>query len=144
MAEKSTTNLPRAHQSANGLDRLVNDLLSKADIRINGNRPWDIQLHAPDVPERALAYGNLGLGEAYMDGHWDAERLDEFFFRVLRARIHDQVQPLRLVFHSLRARLLNLQSLRRAKQVGEAHYDLGNDFYAAMLDARMTYTCGYW
>ena len=144
MAEKSTTNLPRAHQSANGLDRLVNDLLSKADIRINGNRPWDIQLHAPDVPERALAYGNLGLGEAYMDGHWDAGRLDEFFFRVLRARIHDQVQPLRLVFHSLRARLLNLQSLRRAKQVGEAHYDLGNDFYAAMLDARMTYTCGYW
>jgi cyclopropane-fatty-acyl-phospholipid synthase len=34
--------------------------------------------------------------------------------------------------------------VRRAWQVGEAHYDLGNDFYQKMLDSRMTYTCGYW
>jgi cyclopropane-fatty-acyl-phospholipid synthase len=49
-----------------------------------------------------------------------------------------------MVWHSLRARLFNLQSVRRAWQVGQAHYDLGNDFFAAMLDSRMTYTCGYW
>ncbi|MEX0730941.1 MAG: cyclopropane fatty acyl phospholipid synthase [Aquisalimonadaceae bacterium] len=127
-----------------GLDQLIKDLLQKADVRINGNRPWDIQLHQADVPERALAYGNLGLGEAYMDGAWDCEHLDEFFFRVIRARILDQAQPLRLIFHSLRARLLNLQTMRRSWQVGKAHYDLGNDLYAAMLDRRMTYTCGYW
>ncbi|SEO68814.1 cyclopropane fatty acyl phospholipid synthase [Aquisalimonas asiatica] len=144
MASPTRTRLPSRQQSRNSLDRLMHDLLEKADIRVNGNRPWDIQLHADNVPERALAYGNLGLGEAYMDGHWDVERLDEFFFRILRARIHDQVQPLRLAFHSMRARLLNLQNLRRARQVGEVHYDLGNDFYAAMLDRRMTYTCGYW
>jgi cyclopropane fatty-acyl-phospholipid synthase-like methyltransferase len=36
------------------------------------------------------------------------------------------------------------QSPRRAWQVGQAHYDVGNDFFAAMLDQRMTYTCGYW
>lgn len=144
MASPTRTRLPSQQQSRNSLDCLMHDLLEKADIRVNGDRPWDIQLHADNVPERALAYGNLGLGEAYMDGHWDVDHLDEFFFRILRARIHDQVQPLRLAFHSMRARLLNLQSLRRARQVGEAHYDLGNDFYAAMLDPRMTYTCGYW
>ncbi|HWV63130.1 MAG TPA: cyclopropane fatty acyl phospholipid synthase, partial [Oxalicibacterium sp.] len=44
----------------------------------------------------------------------------------------------------LAAKLLNRQDMRRARQVGEVHYDLGNDFYAAMLDSRMTYTCGYW
>lgn len=144
MANKSRDIMVQKVQGNNGLDRLMQDLLDKADIQVNGNRPWDIQIHDEGVPERALAYGNLGLGEAYMDGLWDAEHLDDFFYRLLRARIHDQVQPLRLVFHSLRARLMNRQSLRRAKQVGEAHYDLGNDFYEAMLDRRMTYTCGYW
>ena len=146
MGEENTrTSVPQRQEQGNrSLDRLMRDLLERADIRVNGDRPWDIQLHNDNVPERALAYGNLGLGEAYMDGDWDVEQLDEFFFRILRARIKDQVQPLRLVFHSLRAKLLNLQSMRRAKQVGEAHYDLGNDFYEAMLDRRMTYTCGYW
>lgn len=146
MGEEKTTGrtLQQQSQGRGGLDRLMADLLQRADVRVNGDRPWDIQLHNSNVPERAFAYGNLGLGEAYMDGDWDVQQLDEFFFRVLRARIQDQVQPLRLIFHSLRARLLNLQSLRRARQVGETHYDLGNDFYEAMLDRRMTYTCGYW
>lgn len=146
MGERKTrgTTLQHQTQGSSGLERMMRDLLKRADIRVNGDRPWDMQLHNSNVPERAFTYGNLGLGEAYMDGDWDVEQLDEFFFRVLRARIQDQVQPLRLIFHALRARLLNLQSLRRARQVGEAHYDLGNDFYEAMLDRRMTYTCGYW
>lgn len=124
--------------------RLAEELLAMADIRMDGDRPWDMQLHKPDVPERALAYGNLGLGEAYMAGDWDAEQLDEFFARLLRARIAERVQPSRLMLHSLRVRLFNLQTSRRAWEVGEKHYNLGNEFYAAMLDPRMTYTCGYW
>ena len=142
MGEEKTTGrtLQQQSQGRGGLDRLMADLLQRADVRVNGDRPWDIQLHNSNVPERAFAYGNLGLGEAYMDGDWDVQQLDEFFFRVLRARIQDQVQPLRLIFHSLRARLLNLQSLRRARQVGETHYDLGNDFYREWLDPSMTYS----
>jgi cyclopropane-fatty-acyl-phospholipid synthase len=120
------------------------ELLERADIRIGGNRPWDMRLNAPGVPERIFAQGNLGLGEAYMDGAWEAERLDEFFHRLLSARLDRQVQPVRMMLHALRARLVNLQSSRRAWQVGRVHYDLGNAFYAAMLDPRMTYTCGYW
>ncbi|MDZ7809479.1 MAG: class I SAM-dependent methyltransferase [Arhodomonas sp.] len=101
-------------------------------------------MHDERVFDRALAYGNLGLGEAYMDGWWDCERLDEFFHQILASGIEEQVRPMRLALHALRARLLNLQTARKAWEVGEAHYDLGNDFYAAMLDRRMTYTCGYW
>jgi cyclopropane-fatty-acyl-phospholipid synthase len=44
----------------------------------------------------------------------------------------------------LKSRLFNLQSPTRAFEVGEYHYDLGNDLYRAMLDRRMNYTCGYW
>ncbi|MCL7940236.1 cyclopropane fatty acyl phospholipid synthase [Halomonas sp. ATCH28] len=124
--------------------RFIAELLEKADIRINGDRPWDIKFNAHGVIDEALARGNLGLGESYMNGDWDAERLDEFFFHLLRARLPDEINHRKLIFHHLRTRLLNLQTAKRAFEVGEAHYDLGNDFYAAMLDPRMTYTCGYW
>ena len=40
--------------------------------------------------------------------------------------------------------MLNLQTMQRAKQVAQAHYDLGNQLYQAMLDRRMQYTCAYW
>ncbi len=124
--------------------RLLEELLARADIRLDGGRPWDMRLLAPGVAERILARGSLGLGESYMDGAWEADALDEFFARLLRAGLDWEVRPWRLLGHALRARLFNLQTPRRARRVGEVHYDLGNDFYQAMLDARMTYSCGYW
>ena len=124
--------------------RLMAGLLSDAGIALNGNAPWDLQMHHPRLPERIFAHGSLGLGEAYMDGDWDAERLEELFARLLRARLDTRIRPAALLLHAFSARLLNRQTPRRAWQVGEQHYDLGNDFYAAMLDPRMTYTCGYW
>ncbi|MDE1164604.1 MAG: cyclopropane fatty acyl phospholipid synthase [Pseudomonas sp.] len=124
--------------------RVAEQMLGNAGILVNGPNPWDMRLNAPGVLERGLGYGNLGLGEAYMDGDWDAQHLDEFFARLLRGGIGDAVHPAALIFHALSARLLNLQNERRAWQVGQQHYDLGNDFYTAMLDPRLTYTCGYW
>lgn len=119
-------------------------MLEKADIRINGNRAWDMQVQNPALFRRIMLLGSIGLGEAYMDGWWDAERLDEFFFRLLRARLYqNQPAPVRWLTR-LRRRLFNLQRVSRAFQVGEQHYDLGNDFFKAMLDKRMVYTCAYW
>ncbi|MGP9677533.1 cyclopropane fatty acyl phospholipid synthase [Halomonas sp. AOP27-A1-41] len=124
--------------------RFAASLMAQADIQFNGDRPWDMQLKAPGVIENALARGNLGLGESYMQGHWDCDQLDVFFTRLLRAQLHQRIKPTQLIYHALRTRLLNRQSVKRAWEVGEKHYDLGNEFYAAMLDQRMTYTCGYW
>jgi len=136
--------LDNAPETKGSAHRYLQRLLQSADVRLDGKRPWDIRLLQPGVPERVLAQGSLGLGEAYMDGWWECERLDQFFDRLLRAHIDRQVQPWTLAWHHLRARWLNLQTERRAWQVGREHYDLGNDFYAAMLDNRMTYTCGFW
>ncbi|MFZ5547377.1 MAG: cyclopropane fatty acyl phospholipid synthase [Pseudomonadota bacterium] len=124
-------------------------LMARADILVGGDRPWDMRLLADDVPERVLGQGTVGLGESYMDGHWVADRLDQFFDKLVRANMalgpEAPVAATRPpVWHLLKARLLNRQTRRRAWQVGQQHYDLGNDFYRAMLDARMTYTCGYW
>jgi len=122
----------------------VAGLLGRADIRVDGGRTWDMQLHDPAALDRALAEGSLGLGEAYMAGAWDCDRLDVFFDHVLRAHLDREVQPSQLAWQSLQVRLFNRQNRRRAWQVGKAHYDLGNAFYAAMLDPRMAYSCGYW
>jgi cyclopropane-fatty-acyl-phospholipid synthase len=124
--------------------RLVEELLAHADVKIGGSRPWDIRLLVDGIPERVLAQGNLGLGESYMDGEWECDQLDQFFARVMRAHIDEKIHPSRIVLHALRARFLNRQTARRAWQVGQVHYDIGNAFYEAMLDRRMTYTCGYW
>jgi cyclopropane-fatty-acyl-phospholipid synthase len=133
----SAMGVSRAH-------RFAETLLNQAGLSLDGQAHWDMRLNSPDVPQRVLAEGNLGLGEAYMDGDWDCDQLDEFFSRLLRAGVADQVSPAALIFHALQARLFNRQNGRRAWEVGMRHYDLGNDFYAAMLDPLMTYTCGYW
>jgi len=122
----------------------VEELLAQADIRINGNRAWDMQVHDETVFDQALSRGNLGLGESYMARLWDAESLDQFFFKLLRSGIQDKVNPARLIFHSLKSRIFNLQSQSKAWEVGKHHYDMGNDLYTAMLDERMVYTCAYW
>ncbi len=123
----------------------IRELLDLADIKINGSRPWDFQVRDDRVYERILRDSSLGLGEAYMDGWWECESLDEFINRVLKARLDEKVaNNLRLVFQVLRARLFNRQSSAKAFEVGEKHYDLGNDLYLAMLDKRLNYTCAYW
>lgn len=119
-------------------------ILSLADIQIDGPHAWDLKPKHEGVFRRVLAQGSIGLGETYMDGWWEAERLDEFFYRLLRAQIDRRIFRLSLLVPHLRARLVNLQSRTRAFQVSEAHYDLGNDFFAHMLDRRMVYTCAYW
>ncbi len=61
-------------------------LLSLADVEIGGERPWDLQVHNEKFYQRVLAEGSLGLGESYMDGWWDCDRLDEFFHGTALAR----------------------------------------------------------
>lgn len=60
------------------LKQQVEDLLAMADIRINGDRPRDLLVLNNDFYSKVIREGPLGLGEAYMDGWWDAEHLDEF------------------------------------------------------------------
>lgn len=123
----------------------VRELLALADIEINGKDPWDIEVHDERVYKRLLRDGSLGLGESYMDGWWDSPSVDSVIERLLSAHIDQKISAnWGFLFDVLKMRLFNLQSVRRAYQVGEKHYDLGNDLFRAMLDPRMIYTCGYW
>jgi cyclopropane-fatty-acyl-phospholipid synthase len=122
----------------------IKELLDKADIQINGDRPWDIQVHNEKVYGRILSQGSLGAGESYMDGWWDVDALDVFFHKVLRSGVEKRIRlnPV-LIFSAIYGKLVNLSKLKPF-QVGEDHYDIGNELYTKMLDKRLTYTCGYW
>lgn len=133
-----------AQYSAESLPSSLNTILQAADIRIDGERDWDIKIYSPNIFRRVLAAGSLGLGESYMEGEWEVRRLDQFFERLLRIETKQPTTLGASILHFLLRRLMNYQSLRRAWKVAEVHYDLGNDFYAAMLDKRMTYSCGFW
>ncbi len=124
--------------------RAIEALLQPADIRINGKRPWDIQVHNEELYSRVLRQGSLGLGEAYVDGWWDAVELDRFFVRVLSAKLERRVfLNITTLRHILTARLMNLSRLRPF-QVGQEPYDIGNELYQAMLGSTLAYTCAYW
>ncbi len=126
-------------------EHVIRELLSTADVEVGGDRLWDIQVHDSRFYDRVLREKELGLGESYMDGWWDCEALDQFIAHAFLADLPSKISGnWRLALHALRAKLFNLQSKRRAFEVGEHHYDLGNDLYEAMLDKRMNYTCGYW
>lgn len=119
-------------------------LLDEADIRIGGSRDWDLEMHDPRLPARLLAQGSMGLGESYMDGWWDTPSLDGLLLRLIQARLDERVHGTAEMVDAVRARMFNLQQGRRSFQVGERHYDLGNDLYQAMLGRRLVYSCGYW
>lgn len=130
--------------SGGALKQRAEELLRHADVRIDGQRPWDIRVHDDALYARVFAHGSLGLGEAYMDGQWDCDDLPDFFARVFDADIDHQLNTLDALLAHLRARFINLQRGQHAFEIGEAHYDTGNDLFAAMLGKRLVYSCGYW
>ena len=120
-------------------------LLDLAGITVNGNKAYDMQVHNEQLYRRLISDAALGLGESYMDGWWDTPALDQLIARVTAADLEQKVKGnLKLKLQVLKSKLFNFQKRSRAFQVGEQHYDAGNDLYRAMLDKRMAYTCGYW
>ncbi|MGH8316668.1 MAG: cyclopropane fatty acyl phospholipid synthase [Steroidobacteraceae bacterium] len=122
----------------------VAQLLGECGIRIGGEDPCDIHVTNDALYARVLTGGSMALGESYMDGWWTVADLDGFIYRLLRAGLDTRVWS----WHDLAAygaaAVFNLQRRSRAYQIGERHYDIGNDLYELMLDRRMIYSCGYW
>ncbi|PJA93584.1 MAG: cyclopropane-fatty-acyl-phospholipid synthase, partial [Candidatus Komeilibacteria bacterium CG_4_9_14_3_um_filter_37_5] len=122
----------------------ISDLLALADIKINGSQPWDLIVHNENFYQRVLAQGALGLGESYMDGWWDCQQLDVMITKIIQANIHKKIFSWNLFGDFLLAKIRNSQNRKRAYQVAQEHYDLGNELYQAMLDSEMSYSCAYW
>ena len=129
----------------NRYEQITRELFGYAGVEINGNNPWDIRIHNNEFYRRAIREGDLGFGESYMEGWWDAEKVDELIYRILVSRIDEKIHlKFSILLKLFVDRFFNLQSKRRAFIVGEKHYDLGNDLFQNMLDRRLNYSCAYW
>lgn len=125
--------------------KVAREILSKGGITLNGGAPWDMIVHDERTFDHVFKHGSLGLGESYMEGWWDAKKLDEFFYKLLASNLEKQIKPsFDLIKAYLKSKFFNLQTHCRSRKVAEEHYDIGNDLYEAMLDKRLVYTCAYW
>ena len=119
-------------------------LLKQADIKINGKRPWDMNIHNDKFFSKLLHKGSIALGESYVDGWWDCKAIDRCIFRMLRSGI---IKKLNIPFidklRSIEATIFNLQSVSKAKKNASFHYDWGYDLFESTLDKHMNYSCGY-
>jgi cyclopropane-fatty-acyl-phospholipid synthase len=113
-------------------------------ITVDGDQPFDVRVRNPAFYRKVMSQGIHGALDAYVDGWWDCDQLDELTARVMRAASRLPVSAWSTqCWNQLRARALNLQSRRRSLRI-QRHYDLGNDLFLAMLDRRLVYSCAYW
>lgn len=102
-------------------------------------------IHRWRALSRALHRGDVGFGEAFMDGDWSTSDLTHLLITLVqnRAALGSTIEgrPLLLLMDRL-VRMLRRNTPRQARRNIAAHYDLGNDFYQLWLDPTMTYSSG--
>ena len=131
--------------STEKLKRAIQEILSPAGITLNGDKPWDIRVRDERFYHRVLRDSSLGFGESYIDGWWECGQLDELFTKILPTEPKEKIKKnWRLLVPMLSAVILNAGRKPKAFQVGERHYDKGNELFKNMLDKRMVYSCAYW
>ncbi len=84
----------------------------RADFRLDGDRPWDMQVHREDAFARIFACGSRGMGESCMDGWWDGEQRDEPVCHVSRNTPKSQARPGDII-HAMHARLIRPGATKR-------------------------------
>ncbi|WP_068112072.1 SAM-dependent methyltransferase [Tropicimonas marinistellae] len=90
------------------------------------------------------AHGQIGLGEAYVQGLWDTPSVEGLITLAMRNRkelgAYDHAAPLNRLRFRLVDTALRANSRRGARKNIRAHYDVGNEFYQLWLDEGMTYS----
>ncbi|MCA8902020.1 MAG: class I SAM-dependent methyltransferase [Hyphomonas sp.] len=103
-----------------------------------------VEVHDYAFVKRALAGGDVGFAEAYMDGEWSTPDLTEvlrFFSANFEAAGRLAVGGAVVRWANMVRHLFSSRNTREgAKKNIKAHYDLGNDFYSLWLDPSMTYS----
>ena len=104
----------------------------------------EMRIHDASAAVRMLLGGEIGAGEAYMDGLWSSPDLPALL-RVAALNREALALPtgwwrLPLRISKTIAHRARRNTLSGSRRNIEAHYDLGNDFYRLFLDETMTYS----
>ena len=159
----SSVELPGLHQ------RLVMGALEKMDaghLRLqlpdgsirhlgdpNGPHTATLTILRPSFFTRVLLYGDVGFGEAYVEGDCDTDDIEKL---IAWAILNLDKSP---TFSGSRTKKLGLNLLQVTNRIQHLlrpnskttarrniaeHYDLGNEFYQLWLDPTMTYSSARW
>ena len=115
-------------------------------VQFEGRRPGPdavMELNNYSVVRKVISGGDVGFAESYMDGDWTTPDLAAVL-TVFSANLDEMAHitrggPITRFFHWL-YHLSRSNTKAQARKNIEAHYDLGNDFYALWLDETMTYS----
>ena len=106
----------------------------------------DLVIHDPRFFVRTALGGDIGFGESFMLGEWSCHDLPALL--ALLSRLDGRKNNRRVFKLSAWTRFfgrlqhrLSPNSLAGSRANIEAHYDLGNEFFATFLDATMLYSC---
>lgn len=112
----------------------------------------NVTVNDPYFFKRCVLYGDIGFGEAYVDGDWDTDSITNvikwFLINVdnaptvsgssARSLVLNFLKFFNKAYHSKRN-----NTLKGSRKNISEHYDLNNDFFAAFLDSTMTYSAAY-
>lgn len=103
-----------------------------------------LSVHDPEFYTHVALGGSIGAGESYMEGCWSCDRLTDLV-RILvvnRELLNDMEKGLARLMTPMSKGLhwLRKNSIRGSRRNIEAHYDLGNDFFALFLDETWMYS----
>ncbi|MCB9772325.1 MAG: class I SAM-dependent methyltransferase [Candidatus Omnitrophica bacterium] len=113
-----------------------------ASIRINRN----------DFFKKCVLFGDVGFGEAYVDGDWETDDITKVIeWMIINVDNHptlmsDKKKRTPVNFLKICNNILSFfrkNSLLGSQKNISAHYDLGNEFYQLFLDSSMTYSSAY-
>jgi len=93
-----------------------------------------------------LADGEVGAGEAYIQGEWSADSaMDAVRLGILNRRFLRPLVPLLWPAAAMAwmAHKVRSNTISGSRRNIHEHYDLGNDFFTLFLDPSMTYSCAY-
>ncbi|MDP9079804.1 MAG: cyclopropane-fatty-acyl-phospholipid synthase family protein [Bacteroidota bacterium] len=117
-----------------------------------GNITANIVINDVEFYKRIILYGDIGFGEAYVDGLWDTDNITNVINWVLHNIDNapgisgSKVQALSLNLLKLYNKVTHFKkanTVEGSRKNISAHYDLNNDFFASFLDPTMTYSSAY-
>ncbi|CAL8087549.1 unnamed protein product [Orchesella dallaii] len=129
------------------------EISAKEEARILEESNYPSILHVKinnlSIFSRILNQGSLAMAEGYSNSTWEFmgsdDQLVELFSRLIDSKIYQlYYHPINRFLHYLEFQAFNLQTSKRAFQVADKHYDMGNDLFESYLDPWMQYSCGYW
>lgn len=129
---------------------IAQQFLDDVDVKINGNRPGDIQVKNENLFLHLALYmvgfDRRAMGECYVDGYYDSDDLIILLEKCLKTKFlfNKASNMISNVIHSAPLLLFNMQSINSSKRDISSHYDIGNQLYQLMLDRTMNYSCAYW